>query len=82
MKKKIKYTDGPLGEYHIVEDFLPPPHKLIRKESHVRVTINLNEQSVNVFKEAAKKSHTQYQKIIRNLIDHYAANQLATTTKC
>jgi hypothetical protein len=81
MKKKIKYTDGPIGAYEIVDDFLPPPEKLIRKESHVRVTINLNEQSVLLFKEVAKKSHTQYQKIIRNLVDHYAENQLAVTHK-
>jgi hypothetical protein len=33
MKKKIKYTDGPIGKTRTVKDFLPPPsHLLIRQE--------------------------------------------------
>jgi len=29
MKKKIKYTDGPIGKTEEVEDFLPAPEELI-----------------------------------------------------
>ena len=32
MKKKIEYTDGPIGDITLVDDFLPPPEKLIFKE--------------------------------------------------
>jgi predicted DNA binding CopG/RHH family protein len=71
MKRKIQYTDSPLGDYEIVDDFLPSPDKLIRKHENVRVTINLNKTSVNYFKNLAKERHTPYQKIIRTLIEYY-----------
>lgn len=70
-KKKIKYTDEPLGEIRIVDDFLPSPENLAFKESNVKVTITLSKASVDFFKNEAKKHHTQYQKMIRRLLDVY-----------
>lgn len=29
MKRKIKYTDEPLSNVRVVEDFLPPPKNLV-----------------------------------------------------
>lgn len=29
MKGKIKYTDKPLGQLSVIEDFLPPPEELV-----------------------------------------------------
>ena len=72
MKKKIKYTDGPIGKIERVDDFLPPPEELILKEKNVKVTLNLRQSSVTFFKEVAKKNKTQYQRVIRNLLDKYA----------
>jgi len=74
MKKRIKYTDEPIGELKIIRDFLPSPEKLILKEKNKKVTINLKESSINYFKKVANKHHTQYQKIIRNVLDYYASN--------
>jgi len=74
MKKKIKYTKGPIGDVEIVKDFLPPPAKLALNEKNVKVTINLKESSIDFFKKEASKHHTQYQKIIRNLLDYYASH--------
>ena len=37
MKKKITYTDEPLGDIQVVEDFLPPPERLIFKEDEAKV---------------------------------------------
>ena len=74
MKKKIKYSDEPMGELKIIKDFLPSPEKLILKERNQKVTINLKESSVDYFKKIANKHHTQYQKIIRNVLDYYASN--------
>ncbi|MFQ5949924.1 MAG: CopG family transcriptional regulator [Nitrospiria bacterium] len=74
MKKKIKYTDEPLGRLKIVDDFLPPPSELIFKEDTVKVTIGLSRSSIEFFKQEAKNHHTQYQKMIRNLLDLYAAH--------
>ena len=73
MKKKIKYTNEPIGELKIVKDFLPTPSQLVLKEKNVKVTINLKESSIDFFKLVADKHHTQYQKIIRNLLDYYAS---------
>ena len=33
MTKKIKYTDGPIGEIKVVRDFLPPAAKLAFRTS-------------------------------------------------
>ena len=71
-KKKIKYTDEPLGPVRIVDDFLPSPDELVYKENNVKVTITLSKSSVDFFKKEAKKHHTQYQKMIRRLLDIYA----------
>ena len=73
MKTKIKYTDGPIDDVKVVKDFLPPPDQLAFKEDQVKVTIGLSKSSVDFFKAEAKKHHTQYQKMIRRLLDLYAA---------
>ena len=74
MKKKIKYTDEPLGRLRRVRDFLPPPEDLVFKEEVVKVTITLSKSSVAFFKKAAQKYRTPYQKMIRRLIDAYASS--------
>ena len=73
MKKKIKYTDGPIGDLKIVRDFLPAPDELAFKEDQVKVTIGLSKSSVDFFKKEAKNHDTQYQKMIRRLLDVYVA---------
>ncbi|MFT5425886.1 MAG: putative DNA binding CopG/RHH family protein [Gammaproteobacteria bacterium] len=78
MKKKIEYSDfppggEPIGELEIIEDFLPRPEELVFKEDNSKVTIALSRQSIKFFKSQAKKHNTQYQKMIRNLLDEYVA---------
>ncbi|MBI4525728.1 MAG: CopG family transcriptional regulator [Deltaproteobacteria bacterium] len=72
MKKKIKYTDEPLGRVRVIRDFLPPPEELAFKQENVKVTMSLSKSSVEFFKREAKKHHTHYQKMIRRLLDLYA----------
>jgi predicted DNA binding CopG/RHH family protein len=73
MREKIKYTDGPIGDVKVLRDMLPPPEQLAFKEDQVKVTIGLSKSSVEFFKRAAKQHHTQYQKMIRRLLDLYVA---------
>jgi predicted DNA binding CopG/RHH family protein len=73
MKKKIRYTNEHLGKLNIVSDFLPRPEELAFKQESVKVTMTLSRSSVEFFKRVAHKYHTPYQKVIRNLIDAYAA---------
>ena len=49
MSAKIKYSDGPIGEVEIVEDFLPSPEQLALQEETVKVTIALSKSSVEFF---------------------------------
>ena len=74
MKSKIKYTKEPMGNPRVVNDFLPPPEQLVLKEDTVKVTIALNRSNVEFFKKQAKKHHTSYQKMIRQLIDQYVSH--------
>jgi predicted DNA binding CopG/RHH family protein len=69
MKNKIKYTDEPMGKLRVVKDFLPPPNQLALKEETIKVTIALKRSSVDYFKKEAKKNHTSYQKMIRQLLE-------------
>ena len=75
MKKKITYTDEPMGNVKIISDFLPSPEELALKNETVKVTIALSKISVDFFKKEAQKHNTQYQKMIRRLLDEYATHQ-------
>ena len=75
MKEKIKYTDEHIGEVKVVSDFLPSPEELALKDETIKITIALSKTSVDFFKKEAKKNNTQYQKMIRRLLDEYAAHQ-------
>ena len=71
MSAKRKYSEGPIDEVEVVEDFLPSPDELAFKEDTVKVTIALSKSSVDFFKAKAEKHHTAYQKMIRRLLDSY-----------
>ena len=70
--RKIKYTDEHIGKVRVISDFLPSPENLVMEEDTEKVTLSLTKASIDFFKNAAKKNHTQYQKMIRNLLNHYA----------
>lgn len=73
MKKKTEYTDEPLGDIRVIDDFLPPPEELAFREETTKVTIGLSKSSIEFFKREAGKHGTQYQKMIRRLLDLYVA---------
>jgi predicted DNA binding CopG/RHH family protein len=72
MSKRIKYTKGPIDEVRVVADFLPSPSELVAKEDVEKVTISLSKRSVDFFRAEAKRNGTQYQRMIRALLDRYA----------
>ena len=72
MSKRIRYTDEPMGPLRVIPDFLPPPEELAFREEGVKVTIALSKRSVDFFKREAEKHGTQYQRMIRRLLDSYA----------
>jgi predicted DNA binding CopG/RHH family protein len=67
---------GNVGREHTRKtSFLPSPEELALKDETVKVTIALSKASVEFFKNEAKKYNTQYQNMIRRLLDEYAAHQ-------
>jgi len=71
MTAKTKYTSEPIGDVRVVHDFLPAPDQLAFRDEGVKVTIALSKRSVEFFKAHAAKNQTQYQRMIRQLLDAY-----------
>ncbi len=80
MSAKIKYTNEPLGKIEVVSDFLPLPEDLAFRDDGVKVTLALSKRSVDFFKGQALKHNTQYQRMIRRLLDAYAEHHAQALT--
>lgn len=78
MSAKVKYSNEPIGAPRVVKDFLPPPAHLVFREEGVKVTLALSKKSVEFFKSEASKHNTQYQRMIRRLVDAYVENYSET----
>lgn len=72
MRNRIIDSNMPVGKMTRINDFLPPPEKLVILEDTVKVTLSLRKSSVEFFKHQASLNHTKYQKMIRELVDKYA----------
>jgi len=78
MNKRQKiYTEAPkdiskaILDGEIINDFLPPPEKLLRKEAKVKITITLNSESVDFFKKHARQNNVKYQTMINEVLNKY-----------
>lgn len=65
-----------MDDVKTMSDFLPSPDELAFKEETVKITIALSKRSVDFFKKHASKHKTQYQKLIRRLLDEYVNRQI------
>jgi len=74
---KIKYTNQPLGKVQVIPDFLPSPAELAFREESVKVTLALSKKSIEFVKSEATRHRTQYQRMIRRLLDAYVDAQAA-----
>jgi len=81
MSVKIKYTNEPIGDPKVIRDFLPSPQDLAFRDEDVKVTITLSKKSVDFFKSVAAKGDTQYQRMIRRLLDAYVAAHSGDTPR-
>ena len=70
-----------MGDVEVVADFLPSPAELAFKEDGVKVTLTLSKSSVEFFKSEAAKHQTQYQRMIRRLLDSYVEAQGTLASK-
>ena len=77
MRKKTIYTEAPKNisgaiiDGKKMDDFLPPPEELVRKEPKVKITITLNSGSIDFFKKHAKKNNVKYQTMINEVLNKY-----------
>ena len=72
MSAKAKYFDESVRRTVVVPDFLPAPEDLVFRDEGIKVTLALSKRSVEFFKREATKHNTQYQRMIRRLLDAYA----------
>lgn len=71
MRAKIRHTNEQIGVPKVVRDFLPSPEALAYRDKDVKITISLSKKSVEFCRSAAARSDTQYQRMIRRLLDAY-----------
>ncbi len=81
MSGKIKYTNEPIGEPRVMRDLLPSPAELAFRDEDVKITITLSKKSVEFFKSEAAKADTQYQRMIRRLLDAYVDAQASDRSR-
>jgi hypothetical protein len=74
MRKRIKYTDEPM-DLMPVADFLPAPRELKLRARRVKVTLEVGEPTVELFRKTAGKSHADYRALMSELLDFYATHQ-------
>ena len=71
--KKTPGPHWPTGTLARIPDVLPPPNQLAVSEKTIKVTLLLSAASVQFFKQQAAQYGTKYQRMIRKLVDQYAA---------
>ncbi len=76
MKKRIKYTDEPM-EFTIIKDFLPPPEVLRKSLKKVRVTVEVEAPTAQMFQTQAGQSPSDAGRLMGKLLDLYASARLS-----
>jgi uncharacterized protein (DUF4415 family) len=77
MSRKIEYVDAPpeiqesLDNAVSIDDFLPSPEHLIRRQKKEKVTIMLNGNVVDYFRTQAARLGGKYQTMINDVLDEY-----------
>jgi predicted DNA binding CopG/RHH family protein len=73
MKRKTKIDpDRPYGKITVVDDFLPSPRELAKSFATKKVTIDIETNIIEFFKQSAEKSGGKYQRLIREVLKEYA----------
>lgn len=74
MRKQINYTDEPM-EFTIIADDLPTPEELRRRLRKVKVTVEVEAPTVDLFRRKAGRGAARYRRMMGRLLDAYAAKQ-------
>ena len=74
----VSYTHAPddvresLEDPIFVKDFLPSPKELVRTTKKEKITIAIDTDSLNLYKQYAKKHNAKYQSMINGVVSSYA----------
>jgi len=77
-KERVKYTENPeIGELvEVSKNFLPRPEDLVFKEPATeKITMELEKETVDFFRQKAQSLGASYQRMIRKLLSEYVARQ-------
>ena len=64
----------PVGKIKRLVRRMPYPIGLVSSDKKVLVTTYLNKSTIDFFKKEADKYHTKYQRMMRAVLDRYAAS--------
>ncbi len=77
LRRRMPDPNRPIGNLAQITNVLPSPDKLAVSEQTIKVTLLLSNSSVQFFKQQAAQYGTKYQRMIRRLVDQYAAQYSA-----
>ena len=78
MTSSVRYTDAPadidyaLDGAIVIDGLLPAPSELIRKIEKEKITIAIDKDSLDLFKQYAIKHNAKYQSMINGVLSSYA----------
>ncbi len=73
MKRKIKFDpDRPYGKLTFIKDDLPSPEELAESFKTKKITIDVEEVTLDFFKKKAEYSKSKYQRLMREVLKEYA----------
>ncbi|MBK5197770.1 MAG: hypothetical protein JJE37_05760 [Methyloceanibacter sp.] len=70
-----KHPQDEIVDLKLIDDGLPSPQELVRRDENVKVTLSLSRRSVEFFKREAGKAGVPYQRMISTLVDAYAVRR-------
>ena|SRR3989338_1800396 len=73
MKRKTKFDpDRPYGKLTFIKDDLPSPEELAESFRTKKITIDVEEVTLDFFKKKAEYSKSKYQRLMREVLKEYA----------
>lgn len=74
----VNYTDAPddvresLEDPIFMNDLLPSPEEFVRKTKKEKITIAIDKDSLDLYKQYAKKHDAKYQSMMNGVLSSYA----------
>ncbi len=66
----------PVGRLTPIKDVLPSPDKLVAPKDEIKITLALSRRSIEFFKAQARRNHSKYQRMIKEVVDRYATHYI------